>query len=88
MSAPTASPAAKMSPEARRRLENLAKFWNDRIKAVRSDAALAQVCFDRARAAARQAQRDGNARAMHELAEMLATWASRQEDAHARRHTR
>lgn len=81
MSAPT-----RTAPDARKRLENLAKFWNDRINAVRSDAALAQVCFDRARAAARQAQRDGNPRAMHELAELLATWAQRQEEAHARRH--
>jgi hypothetical protein len=76
-----------MTPDARKRLANLAKFWNDRINAVRSDAALAQVCFDRARAAARQAQRDGNQRAMHELGELLATWAQRQEDAHARRRT-
>lgn len=76
-----------MTPAARRRLQNLARFWNNRIQAVRSDAALAQVCFDRARAAARQAQRDGHSQAMHDLAELLATWASRQEDAHARRNT-
>jgi hypothetical protein len=81
------STTASISPDARRRLANVAKFWNDRISRVNSDAALAQVCFDRARAAARQSQRDGNPHAMHELAEMLATWASRQEDAHARRHT-
>ncbi|MFI6296684.1 hypothetical protein ACIBEJ_34200 [Nonomuraea sp. NPDC050790] len=79
--------ATKLTPEARRRLQNLARFWNERIQAVRSDAALAQVCFDRARAAARQSQRDGNSRAMHELAEVLATWAQRHEDAHARGNT-
>ncbi|GAA3551007.1 hypothetical protein GCM10022419_034130 [Nonomuraea rosea] len=76
-----------LTPEGKRRLENLAKFWNDRVQKVTSDAALAQVCFDRARAAARQAQRSGrNPRAMHELAELLATWAQRQEDAEIRRH--
>ncbi|MGV9535040.1 hypothetical protein ACWEU6_21975 [Streptosporangium sandarakinum] len=75
-----------MTPEERRRLENKARFWNDRIQSVTSDAALAQVCFDRARAAARLAQRGGDARAMHDLAALLATWAEQREAAEIRRH--
>lgn len=80
------SDTSKLTPEGRRRLQNIATFWNERIQKVTSDAALAQACFDRARAAARARQRSGNQRAMHELAELLATWAQRQEDAEARHH--
>lgn len=76
-----------MSSEVRRRLENKARFWNERIQGVTSDAALALVCFDRARAAARLAQRGGNARAMHDLAMLLAQWAEQHEAAEIRRHT-
>jgi hypothetical protein len=76
------SGTAQMTPEAKRRLQNVARFWNERIQAVTTDAALAQVCFDRARAAARRAQRGGNAQAMHDLAVLLATWAEQHE-----RHT-
>ncbi|WP_147425450.1 hypothetical protein [Bailinhaonella thermotolerans] len=72
-----------MAPEVRRRLQNKAAFWTQRVRAVRSDAELAQVCFDRARAAARRAQRSGNPRAMHELAELLARWAEQHEHAEA-----
>lgn len=81
------SRTSELTPEGKRRLQNLARFWSDRINAVTTDAALAQVCFDRARAAARQAQRSGRKpQAMHELAELLATWAQQQEDAEIRRH--
>lgn len=75
----------QMSPEVVRRLQNLARFWNERAGAVTTDADLAKVCFDRAKAAARRAQRSKrNPRAMHELAELLATWAEQQEHAEAR----
>ena len=77
-----------MTPEANRRLQNLAAFWRGRIEGVKSDAAMALACFDRARAAARQAQRSGNSQAMHELAELLATWAHQQETAEVRRRSR
>ncbi|WP_214415638.1 hypothetical protein [Sphaerisporangium fuscum] len=81
------STVTSMPPEAKRRLANLARFWNERLAAAESDAALAQVCFDRARAAARRAQKHGaNPKAMHELAELLAAWAERQERAEIRRH--
>ncbi|NAS22502.1 hypothetical protein GT755_12495 [Herbidospora sp. NEAU-GS84] len=76
----------KLSPAARRRLDNLAQFWNSRLQGVTSDAALAQVCFDRARAAARRAQRAGDQQAMHELATLLATWAEQRERAEIARH--
>lgn len=80
------STTTKMTPEALRRLQNLASLWNPRMQAARNDAELAKVCFDRAKAAARRAQRSGNKRAMHELADLLATWAAHQEDAEARRN--
>jgi hypothetical protein len=80
-------PATGMPPEAMRRLENLARFWNERVQAVSTDADLARVCFDRARAAARRAQRGGDARAMHELAELLAAWAAQREHSEAVRHS-
>lgn len=82
------STSTRMSPEVKRRLQNLAKFWNERAQAVTNDADLAKVCFDRAKAAARQAQRSGNPRAMHELAELLATWSAQQENAEALRRSR
>lgn len=75
-----------LTPEARKRLDNLARFWNERIQGVTSDAALAQVCFDRARAAARRAQRSGDQEAMHDLALLLATWAEQREQVEIRRY--
>ena len=77
---------SELSPEALKRLKNQAAFWNERMKDIENDADLAKVCFDRAKAAARRAQRAGNARAMHELAEFLAHWAADQETAAARRN--
>ncbi|MBG0819089.1 hypothetical protein [Planomonospora sp. ID82291] len=77
-----------MTPEDRRRLHNVAKFWNERLAGAESDADLVRICFDRAKAAARRAQRSGNARAMHELAELLATWAEQQERAEVNRRAR
>ncbi|MFF3443672.1 hypothetical protein [Streptosporangium sp. NPDC002721] len=77
-----------MPAEVRRRLKNLATFWNARAQAVTTDAELAKVCFDRAKAAARAAQRAGNPRAMHELAELLAAWSAQQEQDEAMRRSR
>nr|WP_024067074.1 hypothetical protein [Streptomyces sp. F11]AHC28153.1 hypothetical protein pFP12.10 [Streptomyces sp. F11] len=75
-----------MSPEALKRLRNLKEFWDPKMAAVDNDADLARVCFDRARAAAKRAQRGGNPRAMHELAELLAHFAHDLEVADAKRH--
>ncbi|MGI5493905.1 hypothetical protein [Microtetraspora malaysiensis] len=75
-----------LTAEQTRQLQNKAKHWNARIQEVTTDAALALVAFDRARAAARLAQRGGDARAMHDLAMLLMQWAEQQETAHIRRH--
>ncbi|MFK0113966.1 hypothetical protein [Streptomyces sp. NPDC091217] len=75
-----------IGPEGLKRLKNLKAFWGPRMEAVDNDADLAKVCFDRAKSAAKRAQRSGNPRAMHELAELLATWAHDQEVAEAKRH--
>lgn len=77
-----------LSPEALRRLKNIAAFWNGRLAAARDDAALARVCFDRARAAAKRGQRGGQPRAMHALAELLTAYAEQQERAEVERLTR
>ncbi|GGS84510.1 hypothetical protein GCM10010156_48910 [Planobispora rosea] len=80
---------AEMSPEATKRLNNIAKFWSDKLRAATTDADLARVCFDRARSAAVKAERGGgNKRAMHELAQLLAAWAEQQEQAEIVRRTR
>ncbi|GAA3172285.1 hypothetical protein [Nonomuraea roseoviolacea] len=81
------STTIELTPEARRRLQNLAKTWDERARAAATDAELAKVCFDRAKAAARWAQRTGDMRAMHELAELLATWSAQTEYTAATRHT-
>jgi hypothetical protein len=77
---------SELSPEAVKRLKNQAAFWTARMQEIDNDADLAKVCFDRAKAAARRAQRAGNTRAMHELAELLAHWSADQETAAARRN--
>ncbi|MBX6168510.1 MAG: hypothetical protein IRY84_12845 [Thermobispora bispora] len=84
----------RLSPEELRRMQNKARFWNERIRDIeqmpegeKRDSVLAQACFDRARAAARLAQRGGDGRAMRDLAMLLTTWAEQQEKAHIRRHT-
>ncbi|GIH91914.1 hypothetical protein ACFFMN_34095 [Planobispora siamensis] len=79
---------AKLTPEAKakRRMQNVAQLWNERTRAVGSDAELARLCWDRARAAARRAQRGGERGAMHELAELLARWAEQKEKAEIARH--
>jgi hypothetical protein len=77
-----------MSPEVLKRLRNLAEFWNPRMKAATSDADLARICFDRAKAAAKRAQKNGDAGAMHELAQELANWAAGKERANATRESR
>ncbi|MFI7468667.1 hypothetical protein [Nonomuraea sp. NPDC049646] len=77
-----------LTAEGRRRLQNIAATWNPRMQAAKTDAEMAKVCFDRAKAAAAQAKRSGSPRAMLELAELLATWAAQQEEAEARRRGR
>ncbi|MFC8223929.1 hypothetical protein ACFUTY_37895 [Streptomyces sp. NPDC057362] len=77
-----------MSPEALKRLRNLAAFWNPRMQAATDDADLARICFDRAKAAAKRAQKNGQPDAMHKLAEELARWAADMERADATRQGR
>lgn len=77
-----------MSPEALKRLRNLAAFWNPRMQAAGDDAELARVCFDRAKAAAKRAQKNGDSQAMHKLAQELARWAADLERADATRQAR
>lgn len=77
-----------MSPEVLRRLRNLAEFWNPRMQAAKDDADLARICFDRAKAAAKRAQKGGQPDAMHKLAEELARWAADMERADATRQSR
>jgi hypothetical protein len=77
-----------MSPEALKRLRNLANFWNPRMQAATDDADLARICFERAKAAAKRAQKNGDAAAMHELAKELAEWAARKERADATKQSR
>lgn len=76
---------ARMSPETRR-LHNQAAFWQQRYNACGDDySELARVTFDRARAAARRAERAGLApAALHELANLLHEWAERAERAEAK----
>ncbi|MFF5265334.1 hypothetical protein ACFY4C_41170 [Actinomadura viridis] len=82
----SAKTTRKMSPE-RRRLHNLARFWQQRYDACGGDhGELARVSFDRARAAATRAQREGRRpQAMYELAEVLNAWAEQAEQA-GKRH--
>ncbi|MFB8044164.1 hypothetical protein ACFC8F_23120 [Streptomyces hydrogenans] len=75
-----------IGPEALKRLRNLSEFWGPKMQAATSDADLARICFDRAKAAAKRAQRNGQAGAMHALAGQLAQWASDMERADATRH--
>lgn len=75
-----------IGPAGLKRLKNLAEFWNPRMESASGDAELAKVCFDRAKAAARRAQKAGDTAAMHELAQELANWAAGKERAEARRH--
>ncbi|MFH9426410.1 hypothetical protein [Streptomyces sp. NPDC017529] len=77
-----------MSPEALKRLRNLGAFWNPRMQAATDDADLARICFDRAKAAAKRAQKNGDAAAMHKLAQELAQWAADMERADAVRQGR
>lgn len=80
--------ATGMSPEAIDRLNNLAKHWNPRIEAAKTDADLAKTMFDRAKAAAKRAQKSGDHTAMHELAQSLAAWSAEMEKRDALRETR
>ncbi len=77
-----------ISPEAARRLHNLAEFWRPKMAAATTDADLVKVVFDRAKAAAKRAQRNGDATAMHELAKALDAWAAAMEEREARRQSR
>ncbi|MGA5220909.1 hypothetical protein ACPCAE_33235 [Streptomyces cinereoruber] len=77
-----------MSSEAAQRLRNLAEFWGPRMAAAATDADLVKVVFDRAKAAAKRAQRNGDPTAMHELAKALDAWASAMEEREAKRQSR
>lgn len=77
-----------ITPEAARRLQNLRAFWDPKMQAAADDAELVKVLFDRAKAAAKRAQRNGNPAAMHELAQELANWCAAMETRDATRQTR
>ncbi len=79
-----------MTPDDRRkRMENKSRFWDQRIREIedlpddKQGTALAQAGFDRARAAARLSERDGDERVWHDLATVLTTWAQQHERRYA-----
>lgn len=82
------SSGSGMSPDALKRLRNLANFWNPRMEGATSDAELVKVVFDRAKAAAKRAQKNGQPDAMHKLAQELAQWAADMERVDATRQAR
>jgi hypothetical protein len=73
--------------DALKRLRNISTFWTDKMAAATSDEDLVRICYDRARAAARRAQKDGDQAAVHNLAEMLAHWAHDREWSEIARHS-
>jgi hypothetical protein len=75
----------QLAPEARRRLDNQAKLWRDRYAACTTYEQVVRVAYDRARAAARAAERGGNAEATKDLAQLLTNWAEHVEQAQATR---
>ncbi|MFZ3475485.1 hypothetical protein ACODT4_41435 [Streptomyces sp. 2.9] len=77
-----------ISAEAAERLKNIAKHWDPRMAEAKTDADLAKVLFDRCKAAAKRAQRNGEPGAMHELATALAEWAGATELREARKQSR
>lgn len=88
MTAPAARRARPKAPHLRR-LDNLAAFWRQRYAEAGDDhGMLAGFAFDRAKAAARRAVRDGHPLAMYELAQLLHEWSERAENAEAERAKR
>lgn len=75
----------QLAAEARRRLDNQARMWRARYEACKNYTDAVRVAFDRARAAARAAERDGNREAWKDLAQLLTNWAEAMEQAAARR---
>lgn len=59
-----------------RRLENKRRMWTERVEAARNQVEVARICFERARAAARAAERAGRPDAWDELAKTLAEWSA------------
>lgn len=76
-----------LGPETRRRLENVARFWQQRYDSCATPDDYVRVAFDRAKAAAKRSKRTtGSHEAMRDLALLLTNWAESQEQAEARRH--
>lgn len=75
---------AQLSPEARRRLDNQARMWRERYAACTTYEQVVRVAYDRARAAARAAERAGN-EAWKDLAQLLTNWAEHMEQGQATR---
>ena len=69
------------SPEER--LRNLKRHYDLRYSQCRTPAEAVRVSFERAKAAARRGEADGDAGAMQDLAVQLAQWAERRERAAA-----
>jgi N-acetyl-beta-hexosaminidase len=74
-----------LSPEAQRRLDNQARLWRERYAACTTYEQVVRVAFDRARAAARAAERGGNAGSWEDLANLLSRWCEHMEQAQAQR---
>lgn len=80
---------SELTAEAKRRLSNKRRLWRQRYEECGTDmAALVRVTYDRARAAAKAAIRDGNPDAMRELAAWLHEWSDRMETRQAERESR
>lgn len=75
----------QLAPEAQRRLDNQAKLWRARYAACTTYEQVVRVAYDRSRAAARAAERGGNADAMKDLAQLLTNWSEHMEQAQAQR---
>lgn len=75
----------QLAPEAKRRLDNQARMWQARYEACANYAEAVRVAYDRARAAARAAERGGNAEAWEDLTQLLNRWCVHMEKAQAQR---
>lgn len=70
----------QISP-AMRRLNNQAAMWRARYAGCATYADVVRVAVDRAKAAARSAERAGNGEAMKDLAQLITNWAEAMEQA-------
>ncbi|MCX4784645.1 hypothetical protein [Streptomyces sp. NBC_01264] len=81
MSTPTADKAAVLKS-----LQNIARFWTERLATAKNDDDLVRISYDRARAAVKRAAAAGDTTAAHSLAETLAHWSADRERSAMKRH--